>query len=88
MPTIADLRSTGAVRSSEIVAAIDRYMRDPATGSYRFTSGHSLDIGAVVATAPEIADARANPGPQEKAFRTAVAAAVMRAQAVPPIERR
>ncbi|WP_267424316.1 hypothetical protein [Methylobacterium sp. GC_Met_2] len=46
--TLADLRKAGIITSQEIVAAIDLYLRDPAAGSYRFASGHSLDIAALV----------------------------------------
>lgn len=83
-PTIADLRKTGTIRSSEIVAAVDLYMRDPDAGPYRFASGHSVDIAAAVAASPEIVEAKAKPGPQDKALRTAVTAAVMGAHATKP----
>ncbi|SDO55876.1 hypothetical protein SAMN05216360_12733 [Methylobacterium phyllostachyos] len=83
-PTLADLRKDGTISSSEIVAAVDIYMRDPETGPYRFASGHSIDIAAAVAASPEIAEAKAKPGPQEKALRTAVTAAVMAAHATKP----
>ncbi|MCJ2021543.1 hypothetical protein MKK84_29705 [Methylobacterium sp. E-065] len=83
-PTLADLRKAGTISSSEIVAAVDLYMRDPETGPYRFASGHSIDIGAAVAASPEIVEAKAKPGPQEKALRTAVTAAVMGAYATKP----
>ena len=48
LSTIADLRKAGRISSQEIVA-IDAYMRDPAVGPYRFASGYSLDIAAIVA---------------------------------------
>ncbi|MBE7182739.1 MAG: hypothetical protein INR71_16285, partial [Terriglobus roseus] len=47
--TLADLRRSGTISSFEIVAAIDAYMRDPAGGPYRFPSGHTLDLAAIVA---------------------------------------
>ncbi|WP_267427227.1 hypothetical protein [Methylobacterium sp. GC_Met_2] len=83
-PTIADLRKAGTISSSEIVAAVDLYMRDPDTGPYRFVSGHSVDITAAVAAAPEISELKGKPGPQEKTFRNAVTAAVMGAIATKP----
>ena len=52
--TLADLRKAGIVSSFEIVAAIDAYMRDPAAGPYRFASGHSLDIAAIVDATPAL----------------------------------
>lgn len=82
--TVADLRRAGTVSSSEIVAAVDRYMRDPAMRPYRFASGHSVDIVAAVAATPEISTIRANPGPQGKTLRHVVTTATMAAQAVPP----
>ena len=44
--TTADLRRAGVISSQEVVEAIDAYLLDPTAGSYRFASGHSLDIAA------------------------------------------
>ena len=77
-PTLADLRKAGIITSQEIVAAIDLYLRDPVAGPYRFASGHSIDIAALVNAAPAF-EAVDRSGPQEKAFRTVLAAAVMSA---------
>jgi hypothetical protein len=44
--TLADLRRAGIITSHEVVAALDLYLREPAAGPYRFTSGHSIDIAA------------------------------------------
>lgn len=82
--TVADLRRAGTVSSSEIVAAIDRYMRDPAAGPYRFTSGHGVDIAAAVAASPDLAELRGSPGPQGKTLRHAVTVIAMAAQVVLP----
>lgn len=82
--TLADLRKAGIITSQEVVAAIDLYLRDPAAGPYRFASGHSLDVATLVArklSREEISD---RAGPQEKTFRTAVAAVVMGAHPTPP----
>ncbi|XYD12653.1 hypothetical protein R1A27_34490 (plasmid) [Methylobacterium sp. NMS12] len=76
--TLADLRKAGVIGSREIVAAIDAYMRDPAAGPYRFASGHSLDLAAIVASLPGL-DREERAGPQEKTFRNALAAAIMAA---------
>src|ERR1700712_1541925 len=81
--TIADLRRAGIINSQEIVAAIDVYLRDPAAGPYRFTSGHGLDIAALVSATPAFAAADRS-GPQERAFRTVLAAAVMSAHPTAP----
>ncbi|MCJ2049096.1 hypothetical protein, partial [Methylobacterium sp. J-070] len=75
--TLADLRRAGIISSQEIVAAIDAYMRDPAAGPYRFPSGHSLDIAAIVKASALDRVKRA--GPQEKTFRNALATAIMAA---------
>ncbi|WP_267427979.1 hypothetical protein [Methylobacterium sp. GC_Met_2] len=83
LPTIADLRRAGVITSHEIVAAIDLYMRASAAGPYRFNSGHSLDIAALVALVLCPEQIRDRAGPQEKTFRTAVAAAVMAAHPTP-----
>ncbi|XYD12694.1 hypothetical protein R1A27_34720 (plasmid) [Methylobacterium sp. NMS12] len=77
--TLADLRKAGIISSFEIVAAIDAYMRDPAAGPYRFPSGHSLDIAAIVDVTPAL-DRVERAGPQEKTFRNALAAAIMAAR--------
>jgi hypothetical protein len=84
LSTVADLRRTGHISSLEIVAAIDAYMQDPTTGPYRFATGYSLDIPALVAMAISPEDIASRPGPQEKAFRVAVAAVVMAAHPTPP----
>lgn len=84
LPTLADLRRAGTITSGEIVAAVDRYMRDPDSGPYRFPSSYSIDIAAVVDASPEAIEMKARPGPQEKAFRVAVTAAVMAACPIPP----
>lgn len=83
-PTFADLRKAGTISSTEIVAAVDLYMRDPNIGPYRFASGHSIDIAAAVAASPGFHALKAKPGPQEKTFRNAVTAAVMSAVAETP----
>ncbi|MCJ2092989.1 hypothetical protein MKK67_10830 [Methylobacterium sp. J-072] len=81
LSTIADLRKNGTINSQEIVAAIDAYLRDPAAGPYRFASGHSVDLAALVNATPAF-EAVDRSGPQEKAFRTVLAAIVMSAQAI------
>ena len=81
--TLADLRKGGIITSVEIVAAIDAYMRDPTAGPYRFPSGHSLDLAAIVsATAALQRVERA--GPQEKTFRNGLATAIMAARPTAP----
>ncbi|MCJ2118799.1 hypothetical protein MKK65_19890 [Methylobacterium sp. J-001] len=84
LPTVADLRRSGRISSHEIVAAIDLYMRDPAAGPYRFTSGHSLDVAALVASTVSPAEVANRAGPQEKTFRNAVATVVMTARPTAP----
>ncbi|MCJ2065880.1 hypothetical protein MKK63_24695 [Methylobacterium sp. J-088] len=84
LSTVADLRRSGRISSHEIVAAIDLYMRDPAAGPYRFANGHSLDVAALVASSISPAEVANRAGPQEKTFRTAVAAIVMAAHPTPP----
>ena len=84
LPTVADLRRSGRISSQEIVAAIDLYMRDPAAGPYRFASGHSLDVAALVASSISPAEVANRAGPQEKTFRNAVAAVVMAAHPMVP----
>lgn len=81
--TLADLRKAGVINSLEIVAAIDVYMRDPVAGSYRFASGHSLDIAAIVDATPNL-NRGEGAGPQEKTFRNTVAAAIMAAHPTSP----
>ena len=83
-PTLADLRKTGIISSTEIVAAVDHYMRDPQAGPYQFASGHSIDIAAAIAASPEFLKLKARPGPQKKTFRNAVTVTVMAALAANP----
>ena len=82
--TLADLRRAGRISSHEIVAAIDLFMRDPTAGPYYFASGHNLDVAALVAGALSREQVTDRAGPQEKTFRTAVAAVVMAAYPTPP----
>ena len=81
--TLADLRRAGIITSQEIVAAIDAYMRDPAAGPYRFASGHSIDIAALVNATPSLARVE-RAGPQEKTFRNGLANAIMAAHPTAP----
>ena len=81
--TLADLRRTGVINSQEVVAAIDTYMRDPAAGPYRFPSGHSLDLAAIVSATPALGRVERS-GPQEKTFRNGLATAIMAAQPIGP----
>ena len=76
--TLANLRKTGIITSHEVVAAIDAYMRDPGIGPYRFASGHSLDVAALVNASPAFAMVGQS-GRRETTFRTALAAAIMAA---------
>ncbi|WP_342111290.1 hypothetical protein [Methylobacterium sp. SI9] len=84
LPTIGDLRRVGIIASQEVVAAIDLFMRDPAAGPFRFASGHSLDIAALVTLSLGPERIRDRAGPHEKTFRTAVAALVMAAHPYQP----
>ena len=82
-PTVAELRRAGIITSQEVVAAIDLYLRDPIAGPYRFASGHSLDIAALVDASlalEEVARSR----PLNAGVRTALAAAIMAAHPTPP----
>ncbi|UIY45616.1 hypothetical protein [Methylobacterium radiotolerans] len=81
--TLADLRKAGIISSIEIVAAIDAYMRDSTVGPYRFASGHSLDIAAIVAGSPAFQMVERS-GTHENAFRVVLAAAVMAAHPTLP----
>ncbi|MCJ2016299.1 hypothetical protein MKK84_02465 [Methylobacterium sp. E-065] len=81
--TLADLRKARISTSQEVVAAIDLYLRDLAAGPYRFASGYSIDIAAIVAAAPGL-DRVERAGPQEKTFRNGLAAAIMAAHPTPP----
>lgn len=83
-PTVADLRKAGVIGSTDIVAAVDLYLRAPNAGPYYFASGHSVDVAA----ASEGIELTVSPGPQGKTFRNAVTAAVMKAPAVPPTKSR
>jgi hypothetical protein len=82
-PTVADLRRVGRISSQEVVAAIDAYMRDPTVGLYRFASGHTLDLKALVAASPAFVSADRS-RPLEAGIRTALAAAIMAARPTPP----
>ena len=84
LSTLADLRRAGIVHSLEIVAAIDAYMMDPATGPYRFASGYSLDIPALVGPTNDREKLVTKSGPNAKAFRTRVTEIVMTAQPTLP----
>ena len=81
--TLADLRKAGIITSREIVAAIDAYMLEPAAGPYRFPSGHSLDLAAIVRATPTLGPVERS-GPQEKTFRNGLAIAVMAAKPTSP----
>ena len=83
-PTVADLRRAGHISSQEVVAAIDVYLRDPTAGRYRFASGHSLDIAALVASRVSPEQVAPRSSPQENAFRIALASAIMAACPTPP----
>ena len=65
------------------MAAIDLYLRDPTAGPYRFASGHSLDIAALVNATPAFGGVD-RLGLQEKAFRMVLTAAVMSAHPTTP----
>ncbi|WP_267426981.1 hypothetical protein [Methylobacterium sp. GC_Met_2] len=81
--TVADLRRAGIIKSQEVVAAIDLYLRDPAAGPYRFASGHGIDIAALVNASPAFAMVGQS-GHRETTFRTVLAAAIMAARPTPP----
>ncbi|MET3414955.1 hypothetical protein [Methylobacterium sp. 1030] len=83
-PTLAALRKAGTITSFEIVAAIDAYMLDATARPHRFASGHSLDVATVMTAWPEAEELRGGHGPQLKAFRNAVAIALMAARPSPP----
>jgi hypothetical protein len=82
-PTVADLRKAGRISSQEVVAAIDTYMRDPTIGPYRFASGHTLDLAALVAAMPTFATVDRS-RPLDAGIRSALAAAIMASRPTPP----
>ena len=82
-PTVADLRRAGIISSLEVVAAIDAYMRDPTAGSYRFASGHCLDVAALVNASPAFADLDRFRS-LEAGIRTTLATAIMAAHPTSP----
>jgi hypothetical protein len=82
-PTVADLRRAGVITSQEVVAAIDVYLRDPMAGPYRFASGHSLDIAALVDASPAL-EKVGRSRPLDARIRTALAAAIMTAHPTAP----
>lgn len=81
--TLADLRSASFVDSLEIVAAIDVYMVDPATGPYSFASGKSVEIPALVGPTSECEKLSTKSGPNARAIRTKVDEIVMAAYPTP-----
>ncbi|MCJ2097257.1 hypothetical protein [Methylobacterium sp. E-046] len=83
LPTVADLRRAGRISSQEVVAAIDAYMRDPAAELYRFASGHSLDVAALVDASPAL-EKVGRSRPLDAGIRTVLAAAIMAARPTPP----
>lgn len=70
-PTVADLRKAGIISSQEVFAAIDAYMHNPNAGPYRFASGHSLDIAALVNASQAFAMLERS-GPHEKSVPDSV----------------
>lgn len=82
--TVADLRETGIISTSEIVAAINHYVVDSTAGPYRFTSGHTIDVAAAVAASSEAFGFQNRRGPHEKVLRSAIATIVTTAQVPPP----
>ena len=58
-------------------------MRDPAAGPYRFASGYSLDVVALVNASPAFAELDRFRS-VEAGIRTTLAAAIMAAQPAPP----
>ncbi|MCJ2011768.1 hypothetical protein [Methylobacterium sp. J-076] len=82
--TLADLRNAGIITSTEIVAAIDLFMRDPAAPLYRFASGHTLDVAGILAVEMMGDALPAQSILQEKILRTKIAAAIMAAHPVSP----
>ncbi|WP_342111536.1 hypothetical protein [Methylobacterium sp. SI9] len=82
-PTVADLRKAGIITSHEVVAAIDAYIRAPTAGPYRFASGHSLDVSALVDASPAL-EKVGRSRPLDAGIRTALAAAIMAARPTLP----
>ncbi|MDH2312373.1 hypothetical protein [Methylobacterium brachiatum] len=82
-PTDADLGDAGRISSQEIVAAIDADVRDSWGGPYRFASGHTLDLAALVSAPPTIATVDRS-SPVDAGIRSALAAAIMAAHPTPP----
>jgi hypothetical protein len=81
--TVAELREAGIISSQEVVAAIDAYVHNPNAGPYRFASGHSLDIAALVNASRAFVMLERS-GPHERAFRIALADAIMAARPTKP----
>lgn len=51
-PTIGELLEAKAI-SQGVLAAVDAYMADPATGAFEMGDGLTLDLAAVVAACPQ-----------------------------------
>ena len=82
-PTLAELRTSGIVASTEIVAAVTAYVHDPDGGPYCFASGHCLDVAAAVKAHPPSAAVMVEPTAREKDHRLAASIAIMRARPAP-----
>lgn len=50
--TIGELFEAKAISSAILLAAVDAYMADPATGAFDMRDGLTLDLAAVVAACP------------------------------------
>ena len=74
--TTAELRRAGIVTGSEIAQAGHLYQSEP-TGTYRFASGHSLDLGAAVASYGPARCTVANPSATATTRRVIVSNAIM-----------
>ena len=61
--TVADLRKAGILSSQSIVAAISAYMYNLTAGPYRYASGNSPDVPAIVASAISPKDIASWPRP-------------------------
>jgi hypothetical protein len=81
--TVAELRKAGIISSREVVAAINAYMRAPSARPYRFASGHTLNLAALV-NASQVFATAGRSRPLDAGIRTALAAAIMAARPTPP----
>jgi hypothetical protein len=80
-PTVGELYNAKAITDSEVTAAVEAYLANPAPGAHLITDGYQIDVALAVHLHPFARAALSGDNPTPSRKRRAVRTAILLARA-------